>query len=234
MKKHAKQFIVERLQDQGVLPMFSHEDGKTAVKVLDALYAGGVRVVEFTNRSPQAWTVFKKLKKHAVDSLPDLILGVGTILKRKEAKAFLSEGAHFIVAPLIDARVAAYCKRKGILWCPGASTLNEIVQAQRMGADLVKVFPIAQLGGPPYLKALLAPCPWLSLMPTGGIMPDEEGLAPWFALGIKVIGIGSHLFSPELLEAEQMDVLVARTEQMLRAVATIRKNLPNNLDYDKQ
>jgi 2-dehydro-3-deoxyphosphogluconate aldolase / (4S)-4-hydroxy-2-oxoglutarate aldolase len=234
MKRHAKQFIAERLHDQGVLPMFSHEDWKKSVKILDALYAGGIRVVEFTNRSPNALNIFKKLKKHAADRLPDLILGAGTVMKRREAKSFLAEGANFIVAPVIDRRTANFCKHKGLLWSPGASTLNEMVLAHRLGADIVKVFPIAQLGGPAYLKAILAPCPWLRLMPTGGITPDEKGLAPWFTLGVKVVGIGSQLFTADLLESEQMEGLSARAEQMLRAVASIRKNLSNNLDYDKR
>jgi 2-dehydro-3-deoxyphosphogluconate aldolase / (4S)-4-hydroxy-2-oxoglutarate aldolase len=234
MKKHAKQYIAQRLEDQGVLPMFGHTDWKISVKLLEALHAGGVRVVEFTNRSSDALAVFRKIKRQVAENLPDLILGVGTIMKKREAKWFIREKADFVVAPIIDKQVANYCKHKGIFWCPGASTLNEMIMAHRLGADLIKAFPIEQLGGPSYIKAIKAPCPWLPIMPTGGIAPDEKGLRPWFEAGIRVVGIGSKLFTAEITSSGQFDLLAKRTQEMLHAVVWIRKNLTKNIDHDKQ
>jgi 2-dehydro-3-deoxyphosphogluconate aldolase/(4S)-4-hydroxy-2-oxoglutarate aldolase len=223
-KKGKNETVGRTLEEQGLLPMFSHENETTALKMLDAVYAGGVKAVEFTNRSAQALRVFKALKKHGRRNLPGLLLGAGTVLGEQDAKSFIGEGAAFIVAPILEKGVAKTCAEAGILWCPGAGTLTEIVQAQQLGAGMVKVFPARQLGGPAFIKAILAPCPWLRIMATGGVSTDPEDLKAWFEAGVKSVGIGSGLFSSEMQDLEDYDKVRARVAEALAFISSIRKS----------
>jgi 2-dehydro-3-deoxyphosphogluconate aldolase/(4S)-4-hydroxy-2-oxoglutarate aldolase len=222
MKKYSKDKISLLLEEQGVLPMFSHEDENIAGHLLQALYQGGVRVVEFTNRSPHALKVFRTLKRSAAKNMPGLIMGAGTIMNTEAAIAYTSEGADFIVAPVIDKMLAKFCLKENILWCPGAATLTEIVRAHEMGAGLVKIFPAKQLGGPDFVKAIMAPCPWLRIMATGGISTERTDLEAWFKSGVKCVGIGSHLFPADLIARGEFELISARINEVLQLIQTFR------------
>ena len=222
MKKYSKDKISLLLEKQGVLPMFSHEDENIAGHLLQALYQGGVRVVEFTNRSPHALKVFRTLKRSAAKDMPGLIMGAGTIMNTQAAIAYTGEGADFIVAPVIDKMLAKFCLKENILWCPGAATLTEIVRAHEMGAGLVKIFPAKQLGGPDFVKAIMAPCPWLGIMATGGITTDSTDLGAWFKSGVKCVGIGSHLFPADLIARGEFELISARINEVLQLIQTFR------------
>ena len=222
MKKYSKDKISLLLEKQGVLPMFSHEDENIAGHLLQALYQGGVRVVEFTNRSPHALKVFRTLKRSAAKDMPGLIMGAGTIMNTQAAIAYTGEGADFIVAPVIDKMLAKFCLKENILWCPGAATLTEIVRAHEMGAGLVKIFPAKQLGGPDFVKAIMAPCPWLRIMATGGITTDSSDLEAWFKSGVKCVGIGSHLVPADLIARGEFELISARINEVLQLIQTFR------------
>ncbi|HEV3250213.1 MAG TPA: bifunctional 4-hydroxy-2-oxoglutarate aldolase/2-dehydro-3-deoxy-phosphogluconate aldolase [Puia sp.] len=222
MKKYSKDKISLLLEEQGVLPMFSHEDENIAGHLLQALYQGGVRVVEFTNRSPHALKVFRTLKRSAAKDMPGLIMGAGTIMNTQAAIAYTGEGADFIVAPVIDKMLAKFCLKENILWCPGAATLTEIVRAHEMGAGLVKIFPAKQLGGPDFVKAIMAPCPWLRIMATGGISTERTDLEAWFKSGVKCVGIGSHLFPADLIARGEFELISARINEVLQLIQTFR------------
>jgi 2-dehydro-3-deoxyphosphogluconate aldolase / (4S)-4-hydroxy-2-oxoglutarate aldolase len=222
MKKYSKEKISLLLEKQGVLPMFSHEDENIAGSLLQALYLGGVRVVEFTNRSPHALKVFRTLKKSAAKHMPGLIMGAGTIMNTKAAMAFCGEGADFIVAPVIDKMLAKFCLKENILWCPGAATLTEIVYAHELGAGLVKIFPAKQLGGPDFVKAILAPCPWIKIMATGGITTERMDLEAWFKSGVRCVGIGSHLFPADLIARGEYELISVRIKEILNLIQDFR------------
>ncbi len=224
MKKHSKEKIFALLTEQGVLPMFSHDDPEVALQLLQAVYNGGARLVEFTNRNPNALPVFRALKSHAQSHMPDLVLGAGTIMHAKEAEIFTKAGAAFIIAPVIDKGVAKFCRSNKIFWCPGAATLTEIIHAHELGAAVVKLFPAVQLGGPAFVKAVMAPCPGIKLMPTGGVDTSAENLTAWFNAGVQCVGIGSQLFSKDILEKKNYKLLSTRMKQMLRVVKKIRQN----------
>lgn len=225
MKKKSKEQVYEMMVAQGVLPMFCHTDIEICKSFLQALYKGGVRVVEFTDRSSNSLEVFSALKIHAEAAMPDMLLGAGTIMNAKEAKAFVQHGADFIIAPIMNKGVAKYCRDNKIFWCPGAATLTEIIEAHILGASLVKLFPALQLGGPDFVKAVLAPCPEIRLMPTGGVSRDKDNLRAWFQSGIKCVGIGSQLFDKEIVEQKKYALLTSRMLQMLKDVKAIRKQL---------
>ena len=205
--------------------MFSHEDENIAGHLLQALYQGGVRVVEFTNRSPHALKVFRTLKRSAAKDMPGLIMGAGTIMNTQAALAYTGEGADFIVAPVIDKMLAKFCLKENILWCPGAATLTEIVRAHEMGAGLVKIFPAKQLGGPDFVKAIMAPCPWLRIMATGGITTEKTDLEAldidgWYKSWVKCVVIGSHLFLPDLIARGEFELIRVRINEVLQLIQT--------------
>lgn len=185
---------LDRLLRHPVVPVFYHADSTYAQQVVDACYAAGIRVVEFSNRGGEALPVFTDLREYVTQRYPDLTLGVGTVYTDREAEAFVEAGADFLVQPVISATVAAVCRHYDRLWMPGAMTVNEIYQATRMGATIVKIFP-AHVVGPAYVKAVHGPMPNVKVMVTGGIAPTADSLREWFGAGVNAVGIGSQLFS---------------------------------------
>jgi 2-dehydro-3-deoxyphosphogluconate aldolase / (4S)-4-hydroxy-2-oxoglutarate aldolase len=200
MPFQTRQYIFDKFLQHRFMPLFNHDDVSVSQKVLQAAYDGGVRIFEFTNRSPKALAVFKELITYAEKNTPDMLMGVGTIVKVNDAVAYREAGAQFIVSPNIPLEVATYCEENNIFWCPGASTLNEILFAESLGADMVKIFPANFLGGPGYLKALRGPCPYLKVLITGGVEPNEENLKAWFDAGAIAVGMGSNLFDKKAIE----------------------------------
>ena len=223
MQQANKERVYNLFIEQGVLPMFSHSDEKISLQLLKAVYDGGMRIIEFTNRSPEALNIFVTLKKYATEYMPGLTMGAGTIMNVEQAQTFVDAGAEFIVAPVITEAVGEFCKQHNLLWCPGAATLTEIVHAHELGADIVKIFPAEQLGGPAFVKAIMAPCPWLRLLVTGSVTTDAENLKKWFAAGVKCAGIGSKLFSNEIIKAENFELITQEVKQMLQAVQSFKK-----------
>lgn len=211
--------IIDQLSAQRALPLFTCGDAATGMRVLEALRAGGIRIVEFTNRSAGALEVFGSLVEQAASRLPDMVLGAGTIIDRRQAEAFHGAGASFIVAPNLDPEVGRYCADHGLPWCPGTGTVTEMIQAHRLGAAVIKVFPADALGGPAFIKGVRGPCGWLRLMPSGGVTLDEANLKAWFAAGVFCVGMGSHLVDAEILEMGRFAELTDRTRRLVTILA---------------
>ncbi len=221
MKQYTKEEIAEVASSQGLIPPFNHPDENAAKKILDAIYAGGLRIIEFTNRRENALEVFKSQVKHIDKNLPGLILGIGTIMNAKQAKQFYKAGAQFIVSPILDKGTSEYCRKNEIFWMPGAATPTEIVQAHEWGADLVKVFP-AEVLGPAFIKALKGPCPWTKLMASGGVTFEENNLKNWFDAGADCVAMGSNLFSKEIMQDGNYALLTERIQWLLATIKTVR------------
>jgi 2-dehydro-3-deoxyphosphogluconate aldolase/(4S)-4-hydroxy-2-oxoglutarate aldolase len=203
----------------GMIPVFYHANIEVAKAVLDASYRGGVRVFEFTNRGGNAFEVFTQLLKHA-QQYPDLILGIGTVMNAEVTKKFIEAGAHFIVSPILKAEMATVCKQHDKLWIPGCATLTEIVTAKDLGAQVIKIFPGSVLG-PGFVSAIMPVVPGLQLMPTGGVEPTETNLSGWFKAGVVCVGMGSQLFTKELIETKDWE----RLQQSVASALTIIKKL---------
>jgi 2-dehydro-3-deoxyphosphogluconate aldolase / (4S)-4-hydroxy-2-oxoglutarate aldolase len=176
-----------------LVPVYFNADPKAALEVLQASYSAGLRVFEFTNRGAEAQSVFKELKSYAEANCPDLLLGIGTIVKPQDAEPFLKMGVDFIVQPGTTAEIGKLCAETHTFWIPGVMTPTEIYAAQDLGATLVKVFP-ANILGSAYIKALRGPMPNLKIMVTGGIEPTAASLHEWFGAGANLLGLGSQLF----------------------------------------
>jgi len=217
----AEPTITEGLAAQKVLPLFTCGEATVGLQVLTALHTGGIRIVEFTNRTPAAVEVFRELAAAAAEQLPAMTLGAGTIINREQAEAFHEAGAKFIVAPNLDDDVGRVCAERGLPWCPGTGTVSEMIRAHQLGAALIKVFPADALGGPTFVKAVRGPCPWLKLMPSGGVTTDEDNLRAWFAAGVHCVGIGSALIDRETLAAGRYTNLADRTRRLVSLLAEV-------------
>lgn len=194
MAKYTRIEVVQQMKKSGIIPVFYHQDFDTCKKILKACYDGGVRVFEYTNRGDRAHKVFDDLIKYVEEELPEMILGVGSVVDAATAALYLQLGANFVVSPILNIEIAKTCNRRKIAWIPGCGSVTEISNAEEWGAEVIKIFPAAQVGGPSFIKAVKAPLPWANIMPTGGVSPTRENLKEWFDAGAFCVGIGSKLF----------------------------------------
>ena len=200
--------------------MFYHGDVDVARKIVDVSYDGGVRAIEFTNRGPNAFEVFKDLLKHS-EQYKGLIIGIGTIIDAKTTEKYIRSGANFIVSPILRPEMGEVCSKHERLWIPGAATITELVNAKLLGADIIKIFPASVLG-PGFVSSVLPVVPDLQLMATGGIEPTAKSLSPWFQAGIVCAGLGSQLITKEILAKKDWHTLKHRVSDAIAIVKQIR------------
>ncbi|MBQ4821017.1 bifunctional 4-hydroxy-2-oxoglutarate aldolase/2-dehydro-3-deoxy-phosphogluconate aldolase [Aquimarina sp. MMG016] len=193
MAQYTRIEVAQVMGSTGIVPLFYHQDLNIVKKVIKSCYDGGARVFEFTNRGDHAQDIFSELSKWIITELPGMILGVGSIVDAGTASLYIQNGANFIVSPVLNPDIAKVCNRRKIAWLPGCGTLSEISYAEELGAEIVKIFPAAEVGGPNFIKSIKAPCPWSSIMPSGGVSPEEENLSTWFKAGAYCVGMGSKL-----------------------------------------
>ena len=194
MAKYTRIQVSETMKATGIVPVFYHRDLEVCKQIIKACYEGGARVFEFTNRGEFAHEVFGELSKYVNDKFENMILGVGSILDPGTTSLYLQLGANFIVSPIVNAEMAKTCNRRKVAWMPGCGSVTEISYAEELGAEVVKIFPGSQVGGPSFVKAVKGPLPWSSIMPTGGVSPTKDNLKEWFDAGVHCVGIGSKLF----------------------------------------
>lgn len=190
--------------------MFYHKDLTVCKNVIKACYEGGIKVFEFTNRGDYAHELFSELNKWADKETTGLILGAGSVVDAGTTSLYIQLGANFIVSPVLNPEMAKVCNRRKVLWLPGCGSLSEINYAEELGAEIVKIFPGLSVGGPDFVKAVKGPCPWTSIMPTGGVEPTVENLRMWFEAGATCVGIGSNLITKELIQKKDWPGLTKR------------------------
>jgi 2-dehydro-3-deoxyphosphogluconate aldolase/(4S)-4-hydroxy-2-oxoglutarate aldolase len=223
MAKYTRIEVVQAMQATGLVPVFYHADVQLVKKILKAAYDAGARVFEFTNRGDFAHEVFGELNKFAIKELPEMMLGIGSVIDAPTAALYIQLGANFVVSPLLNADMAKVCNRRKIMWVPGCGSLSEINYAEELGAEVCKIFPAAQVGGPDFVKNVKAPCPWSLIMPTGGVEPDEENLRKWFNAGVCCVGMGSQLFLKKNIEANDFEAISNDIRNVLEMIKRIRK-----------
>ncbi|MDE5945099.1 MAG: bifunctional 4-hydroxy-2-oxoglutarate aldolase/2-dehydro-3-deoxy-phosphogluconate aldolase, partial [Rikenella sp.] len=207
MARFSRIEVALEMKRQGVIPVFYHADTELCKEILRASYAAGIRVFEFTNRGDFAHEVFGELNRWAAEELPELMLGVGSVVDAPTTALYIQLGAAFVVSPLLNEEMAPVCNRRKVLWAPGCGSLSEIGRAEELGAEIVKIFPGSSVGGPEFVRAVKGPCPWSSIMPTGGVEPTEEGLRAWFEAGVTCVGMGSNLFPKPLVQSRDWAAL---------------------------
>jgi 2-dehydro-3-deoxyphosphogluconate aldolase / (4S)-4-hydroxy-2-oxoglutarate aldolase len=214
------QQILNKMSETGMIPVFNHKDLDIAKKVLDTSYEAGIRVFEFTNREANALEIFRKLKIYA-EKYSDLLLGIGTVFTREDARRFYFAEADFVVSPALIPEVAAFCNMKGKFWIPGCATLTEVYQAKSLGASLVKAFP-GNLLGAGFVKAVLSVLPEVKIMPTGGVEPTQENLSIWFKSGVHCVGMGSQLFDKKAIENGDFESLANNIKSTLNIIQSLK------------
>lgn len=211
-----KEIVLDKIIEQGILPLFFHHDKAESIAILRTLYQAGIRVFEFTNRGPEALTVFESLVAARNLDMPDLYLGIGTIKSVEDAQQFLQIGADFIVSPIVNPLVGSLVHEQHKLWIPGCMTPTEIYTAQQQQAALIKLFP-ANMLGPAFMSSIRDLFKGQKFMPTGGVEIEMENLKAWFKSGVCAVGMGSKLIDPK-----NTDNLFENTKKALDFVSKAR------------
>jgi 2-dehydro-3-deoxyphosphogluconate aldolase/(4S)-4-hydroxy-2-oxoglutarate aldolase len=194
----------QRIFDAGIVAIMRRTESSLAVETAEALLAGGVSVVEVTLNTPGAEEMLAALRERVGARM---VIGAGTVMTAEDTRRAVGAGAQFIVSPHTDADVIAAGRRVGVPVAPGAFTPTEIVHAWRLGAAVVKVFPVGSVG-PRYLRDVLAPLTEIPLLPTGGV--TLENAAEFIKAGAKGLGLGSDLVSAKAVAAREFDAIAER------------------------
>lgn len=214
-------FIINKIKEQGILPLFYNDDAATSLAITRALYDAGLRCIEFTNRGANAFQNFSEMVKLRDQSLPGLLLGIGTIKTAEDANKFLNVGADFLVSPVFDSSICDVAYINKVPWIPGVMTPTEIHVAQQAGCNLVKVFP-GNVLQPSFVEAVLPLFSGIDFIVTGGVDSTEESIKAWFKSGVAAIGIGGKLITKEILAQGNFEALKNKTVEVMNIIQSVR------------
>jgi 2-dehydro-3-deoxyphosphogluconate aldolase/(4S)-4-hydroxy-2-oxoglutarate aldolase len=212
-----KREVFDTMVSEGLIPVVRVASASEAIDVADAIKEGGVSFIEITMSVQGAIDVIKELTAKYRD---EIIMGAGTVLDAETGRAALLAGAQFIVSPTLNLDLIELAHRYSAVVIPGAMTPTEILTAWNAGADMVKVFPAGQLGGPGYIKALRGPLPQILLVPTGGV--DLQNAGPFIQAGATALGVGSELVDKKALKEKRFSVITENARAFLKAVREAR------------
>jgi 2-dehydro-3-deoxyphosphogluconate aldolase/(4S)-4-hydroxy-2-oxoglutarate aldolase len=218
--------VALKMAEEGMIPVFYNKDPEIGKKVIEACHNGGIRLFEFTNRGDYAHVVFEQLNRFAEAQFPDMILGTGSVVDAPTAVLYIQLGSNFIVSPILNEEMADVLNRRKILWSPGCGSASEISRAESLGAEIVKIFPGSQVGGPKFVAAVRGPMPWTQIMPTGGVEPTEANLTEWFKAGAICCGMGSQLIKSDLIKAGNFKQIEQDVRDAVALVKKIRLQYP--------
>ena len=214
------QQILSFITDIGIVPVVRTTSAESAIKAIEAIYRGGVRSAEITMTVPGAIRALEK----AADKFGDTImLGAGTVLDPETARACMLAGAQFFVTPSLKVSTIEMVKRYSKVICPGALTPTEVLTAWEAGADVVKIFPAGNVGGPKYIKALKGPFPHIEMIPTGGVNLETAG--EFLKAGACAVAVGGELVDGKSIKEGRFDVIEERARQYLAAVSKARSEM---------
>jgi len=222
MAQYSRIEVAQTMEQTGLVPLFFHSDFEIGKQVLKACYDGGARLMEFTSRGDFAFEVFSKLNKYAINELPGMIMGVGSVTDAAAASLYMQLGANFVVTPVLREDIALICNRRKVLWSPGCGSLTEIAKAEELGCEIVKLFP-GGIYGPDFVKAIKGPCQWTSIMPTGGVSPTVENLTDWFKAGVTCVGMGSKLMVKDAQGNYDFARIKELTETSIKIISELKR-----------
>jgi 2-dehydro-3-deoxyphosphogluconate aldolase/(4S)-4-hydroxy-2-oxoglutarate aldolase len=211
------------LWDRRLTAILRTTDEQLAAAAMDAAIRGGMRIVEVTLTTPGALRLVAALARR-----DGLAVGAGTVLSPAQARAAVEAGARFLVSPVMDLEVIAAARELGVPVLPGVHTPTEMLAAHRAGAPLLKLFP-APAGGPAWLRSVLAPLPFLRVVPTNGV--DLDSAAAWLRAGAFAVGLTTALFDPAALAAGDLEGIEQRARALVRAVEAVERGpMPHAVD----
>jgi 2-dehydro-3-deoxyphosphogluconate aldolase/(4S)-4-hydroxy-2-oxoglutarate aldolase len=209
--------VLSTLREIGIIPVIRADSADAATAVVEALVEAGLVVAEITMTVPRAIEAIASVTKHFGDKV---LVGAGTVTDADTARRAVDAGAEFIVTPCLLPEVIDAARRADVAVLPGALTPTEILQAFRLGGDMVKVFPAQNLGGASYLRALRGPFPDIPLVPTGGVTLDN--VREMFDAGAVAVGVGSEMISKDVLARRDYAGIGALAARFLAAARQAR------------
>ena len=208
-----------KIQSVGLIPAVRVSTPEDAFLAAEAVSRGGIPIVELTMTVPKAAELITHLRqKH-----PQMIVGAGTVLDVETARICLEAGARFITSPGLDLPTVEFVVKQGVAVLPGALTPSEVMAAAKAGADFVKIFPCAQMGGPAYIRALRAPFPTVSFVAAGGV--NQQNVADYIQAGVAAVGVGAHLIPPRAMNAKEPEWIVELARRFSHIVGQIRTEM---------
>ncbi len=200
----------------GVTAIVRLDDAKGLGQVATAIKAGGVDIIEFTMTTPGALGIIEQTARELGDQV---IVGAGTVLDPETARSAILSGARFIVSPSLSLPVIEMAHRYDAVVMPGVLTPTEMLTAWESGADILKLFPATAVG-PQYIKDVLAPLPYLRIIPTGGV--SLENAAAFIRAGAAGIAVGSNLVDRQMVREGCWAELTARAQRFSQVVSEAR------------
>lgn len=209
--------VLQRIRDQSLIAIVRTPDAAPLIPIAEALYTGGVEIIEFTLTVPGALEALSRVRAVLP---PHVVLGVGTVLDTESARAAILAGAQFIVMPTLDRGTIRTCHRYSVPVIPGAFTPTEVLRAWEWGGDLIKVFP-ASVVGPDYCRAIHGPLPHIPLVPVGGITLDS--VADYLRAGAAAVGVGGSLVGNDLVCQQDWGALTRKAQAFIQQVQEVRE-----------
>ena len=206
--------MMRRLTALGAIAVVRLDDAERAIAAADAVHTGGVSAIEITLTTPGALRAIERLAVR-----DGMLVGAGSVLDAQSARDAIASGARYLVSPVVLAELVEVGHEADVPVLLGAFTPTEILAAHTLGADAVKVFPSDVLG-PAFIRGVLAPMPFLKLVPTGGVTPDNVG--EWLRAGAAAVGLGSALLDGRRITLGDYAALTERARMVAAAVAAAR------------
>ena len=213
--------VHEALLECGLLPLFYDVDIERAIEVTLACQRGGAQLVEFASRGEDALDVFRALRELDLAAR----LGAGSVEEVAIAESFIEAGAEFIVGTGYVPAIMERCQQANIPYVPGCATPTEMVTARQAGAEVLEIFPAIALGGPRYIRAVLAALTDYKLMPTGGVFPDRDAVFQWIGAGSACLSMGSGLLRRTWIDRGRYDLIEKAVHDVITWVHEARDAL---------
>lgn len=215
-----KETVLSFIRDVGIVPVVRTSSAESAVKAVEAIYEGGIRAAEITMTVPGAVRALEAVADRFGDKI---VLGAGTVLDPESARISMLAGAEFFVTPSLKLATIEMVKRYGKVIMPGALTPTEVLTAWEAGADIVKIFPCGNVGGPKYIRALKAPFPQIEMIPTGGVNLETAG--EFLKAGACAVAVGAELVDAKTIKEGRYEVFTERARKFLEVIAAAREEM---------
>jgi 2-dehydro-3-deoxyphosphogluconate aldolase/(4S)-4-hydroxy-2-oxoglutarate aldolase len=210
-----------RIEEIGILPAIRVSAPQRARFAVEAINRAGIPLAEITMTVPKALELISEMTK----SLPDMVIGAGTVLDVETARRCLDAGARFLTSPGFVPEVVEFALKNDVVVFPGALTPTEVITAWKAGADFVKIFPCAQVGGYQYIRTLKVPLPQIPLIASGGV--NQQTAYDFILAGATALGIGGQLIPQEALyrrKETQIQELARRFLNMVKDARTYKES----------
>jgi 2-dehydro-3-deoxyphosphogluconate aldolase / (4S)-4-hydroxy-2-oxoglutarate aldolase len=217
-----KEEVSAKIQEAGIIPAVRVSTPEDAWFAAEAVSRGGIPIVELTMTVPKA----TELIAHLVKKHPHMVVGAGTVLDVETARGCLDAGAKFLTSPGLDLDTIHFAVKQNVVAMPGVLTPSEVMAAVKAGADFVKIFPCAQVGGASYVRALRAPFPHVSFVASGGV--NQQNIADYVYAGAAAVGIGADLIPPRAIQAREPAWIVELARRFAHLVKNARAEMATN------